>query len=87
MPVAAYGDIYVSSIRRADSPRKINEAENRPRSSEISNYFSLFGYLRDGSAKTPGRKSKIFQKSFRSTTFKYVRSYMTSSMSQKIQKR
>ena len=30
---------------------------------KISNYFSLFGYLRGGSVqdKDPGKKSKIFQ--------------------------
>ena len=60
-----------SPIRHVDNPREINEAERldqirRPRdqkSPEISNHFSLFGYLRNGSAERihPGRRSKTFQ--------------------------
>ena len=66
-------DLWIFSIRRANSPREINGIERaagyafeRPHSHKslnISNYFSLFGYLRGGSAayEDPGGRSKIFQ--------------------------
>ena len=71
LAVSVHGDLYVPPIRRADSPREINEAE-RPgrmrglrsqRSPEILIHFSLFGCLRSGSVErvVPGRRSKIFQ--------------------------
>ena len=58
--VAVYGDLYAPSNCYVDNAGEINEAEksdwtrlNDPKSLEISNYFSLFGYLAESRGGDP----------------------------------